>query len=141
MKIHTKIVWDHDGKELLDDWFEYSGALALAGGSSGGTTVQQTSTAPWTVQQPYLTQCFQEAAKNYYSEKPQYYGGSTVVPFSDATNEARNKIGSTAARDQLGSIGAGQAVNTINGAYNKSAADWATSSQNPAANNFNPNAS
>lgn len=57
------------------------------GGSapSGNQTVTQTAD-PWSAQQPYLKTGFQAAQNIYDAPAPQYYGGSTVAPFSPETN-------------------------------------------------------
>ncbi len=142
MKIHTKIVWDADGNEVLDDWFDYIGPIAHAGGGSSKQT-QQTSTGPWTVQQPYLAQGFSEAYKNYQSDSPKYYPDSTVTPFSDATNQGLSLTKGLADSSALPGQAADQVGATTNGAYLRSPQDWASNFQNPNANvraetGFNP---
>jgi len=57
---------------------------------STATTTQ--SSAPWSGQQPYLTDVFSQAQNLYNSSLagngPQYYPTSTVQPFTDAQNQA-----------------------------------------------------
>lgn len=54
--------------------------------SSGGQTSTQTSNSqPWSGQQPYLSNVFQQAQNNYNSSNPQYYPGQTVANQSPAT--------------------------------------------------------
>lgn len=137
MKIYNKIIWDADGNEVLSDWFDYSGPVSHAGGGSSKQT-QQTSTGPWTVQQPYLAQGFSEAYKNYQSDSPQYYPDSTVTPFSDATNQGLSLTKGLADSSVLPGQAADQVGATTSGAYLRSPQDWASSFQNPAANNINP---
>lgn len=56
------------------------------------TDVTTTMSAPWTVQQPFLQQGFQEAQRLYGLGGPQYFQGSTVAPLSDTTNRALSGI-------------------------------------------------
>lgn len=52
----------------------------------GGTTsTTQTNQQPWSGQQPYLSNLFQQAQNNYNSSNPQYYPGQTVANQSPAT--------------------------------------------------------
>lgn len=60
------------------------------------TTTTQQSTAPWSVQQPYLEQGFQGAQNLYQNWVPQYYPDSTVAPFTDLQNAGLGTIGQTA---------------------------------------------
>lgn len=84
---------------------------AMGGGGPQDQT-QTTNNAPWSVQQPYLQQGFSEAQRLYNS------GPSTVVPFSNETNQA---LQMQAQRAQNGSplVGAAQnsLQNTLNGNY------------------------
>lgn len=59
---------------------------SLFGGSK--TVTQQTSNAPWSAQQPYLQEAFGEAQRLYREPGPDYFPGSTVVPFSPQTEQA-----------------------------------------------------
>lgn len=54
------------------------------GGSAGGSqkTSTNTDTGPWKNQVPYLKYGFDEAARLYQQNGPQYYKGSTVAGFS-----------------------------------------------------------
>lgn len=133
MKIYTRIISDWDGNEILNDWFSYAGSVTEAKG--GSTTVQQTSTAPWTVQQPYLTKGFQEAQSLYNSDKPQYFPDSTVAPQSGDTQSAIRQMGQGSS---LPGTAASQASDTLNGGYLKSPQAWASQTYNPNANAMNP---
>ncbi len=55
-----------------------SGKPAFAKGSS--STSEFVPTGPWSAQQPYIGDLFNEAAKLYSKGPPQYYPGSTVAP-------------------------------------------------------------
>ena len=60
----------------------------IVGGKGESAPVVQTSqtnTAPWATQQPFLTQGFEEAEKQFKGPKPQFYPNATVVPYSPAT--------------------------------------------------------
>lgn len=89
------------------------------GGSSGGSTTTVQKADPWSGAQPYLKDVMGQA-QNWYNnaQDNSYYPGSTVVPFSDATNQGLNSIMS---RAQNGSPLIGAAQNelqkTINGGY------------------------
>ncbi len=52
------------------------------------TVTQATSSAPWGPQQPYLQQIFGEAQRLYEDEGPEYFPGTSVVPFSPQTEQA-----------------------------------------------------
>ncbi len=52
------------------------------------TVTQATSSAPWKPQQPYLQQIFGEAQRLYEDEGPEYFPGTSVVPFSPQTEQA-----------------------------------------------------
>jgi len=90
------------------------------GGSSGGgtsTTVQKAD--PWAESQPYLKDVMSKAQSVYgQSQGNQYFPGSTVVPFSNETNQALGSI-STRARQGSPLIGAaqGELQKTISGGY------------------------
>lgn len=67
----------------------------MSGDSGGGgqtttTTVQNND--PWSGQQDYLKTGFEEAKTNVLDRPLEYYSGDTVVPFSDQTNTALNRI-------------------------------------------------
>lgn len=87
------------------------------GGSSGNTTTVQKSD-PWAEQKPYLTYGFDQAKRQYTSDTPSYYPGSTVSPLSDTTKTA---IGLQSARalngSPLQSATNSQLSKTINGDY------------------------
>ena len=59
----------------------------MGGGESGTSTTVQNS-QPWSGVEPYLKYGFNEAKDIYRSGLPQYYPGSTVVPFSPQTEAA-----------------------------------------------------
>lgn len=53
--------------------------------TGGNTTKTVSNSAPWSGQQPFLTQGFNQAKNLYNSSTPQYYPGSTVANQSPAT--------------------------------------------------------
>jgi hypothetical protein len=80
------------------------------------TTTQ--SSAPWSVQQPYLQQAFGDAQKSYMSGGPQYYQGSTVAPLSDPSQAALTGIANRGqAGNPLNASAQGLAQQTINGDF------------------------
>lgn len=56
------------------------------------TVTQQSNTAPWSGQQPFLSFGFDEAKKLYQSDKPNYFPNSTVVPFSNQSETGMQQI-------------------------------------------------
>jgi len=58
--------------------------MSKGGGSTN--TVQQAD--PWSGQQPYLTDSFQQAQNLFQSGGPNYYPNATYVPFSSQTEQA-----------------------------------------------------
>ncbi len=83
MKVHTKIVIDLTSGEVLEDeYYEYDGPLALAGGSPSGPPEHTTQTQePWDEQKPFLIKGFERGEEQF--QKPvEFFGGSTVVPYS-----------------------------------------------------------
>ncbi len=133
MRVHTKIIWDRDGELELDDWFSYAGPISLAGGGSSQKSVQQTSTGPWTAQQPYIMRGFQEAEKLYNSGTPQYFPDSTIAPQSADTSGAIQQMGQGSS---LPGDAAAQVSKTLGGAYDVSPEAWAARTYNPNANAF-----
>jgi hypothetical protein len=85
---------------------------------SSGTTTATTNTSPWAGQQPYLSYGFEEAQKRYQDTQPEYYPGSTVVPFAPQTEQA---LGAQEARATAGSpllrAAQGQSEATLRGDY------------------------
>ena len=70
-------------------------------GSSGGKSVSTIEKAdPWSGQQPYLTDIFEQAKQQYYGGQPQYYPGETVAPIDPNTQYAQN-YAEQAAQGQL----------------------------------------
>lgn len=71
------------------------------GGSSGSNNqVVTQKSEPWSAQQPYLTEAFAEAQKNYKSSMPQYYPGSTIAPQSGDTLRAMDMVRTAATGNQ-----------------------------------------
>jgi hypothetical protein len=61
--------------------------------SGGGSTKQVQTTqdqSPWSPQQPFLMQGFEEARRLYGSPEPQYYPGQTVADTSQFTSQGQN---------------------------------------------------
>ena len=89
----------------------------MGGGQSGTQTTTQSS-APWSGQQPYLQQGFQQAANLYGGQGPQYFPFSTVTPFSGQTEQAL-QMGENRAMAGSPNLQAGQAENlkTLGGDY------------------------
>ena len=104
------------------------------GAGSGGST---SNSSPWTGQQPYLTDTFQQAQNLQNTYTPQYYGysgsagsdptqtgQSTVAPFNSQETGAINQIGN------LGLNGT-QGMGTANNAVNQYASGSMLSGNNP----------
>lgn len=138
MKIHTRILWDSDGTEILDDFYRYDGPIAHLGGGSSQKQTQQTSTGPWSAQQPYLTKGFDAALQNYNSDKPSFYPGSTVTPFSGATQQGMGLIQGLADSSKLPGQAAQQVGSTATGGYQADPQSWIRGLTNPNMNASNP---
>jgi len=95
--------------------------MSTGGGGGGGSTTTVQKSDPWSGQQPYLSQVFQNAQDLYQnpSDYPQYYQNSTVSPFNDMQS---NSINSLYNYGQNGGSGALQSADkslqgTLNGDY------------------------
>lgn len=74
MKIYNKLVIDLTSGEVLEeDSFEHAGPVAEAKGKGGDQQTQTQTNDPWSGQQPYLKQIFNEAARLYGGD--QYANG------------------------------------------------------------------
>ncbi len=62
--------------------------------SSGGskTSTVTSNQAPWTGQQPFLSDVFQRAQNQFNAGPPSFYPNSTVVPFSGQTEQALGRL-------------------------------------------------
>lgn len=56
--------------------------------SSGKTTTTTATNAPWSGQQGFLSDVFNRAQQNFQAGPQQYFPNSTVVPFSNQTEQA-----------------------------------------------------
>lgn len=105
---------------LHQEDFGWSNAPRFGGG--GGTTTSSTTqnTTPWSEQQPYLLQGFQEADKLFNNSPwPQYYGGNTYVPLNSSQNGAINSLFGTGMQGGTSSLQEAQsnAANTLAPSY------------------------
>lgn len=136
MKIHTKIVWDRLGDVILDDVLTYDGPISEAKGSQ--TTIQQGQSAPWTAQQGYLTSGFQQAQQQLNSSKPSYYPDSTVVPYSQPTQQGMQQTQDIANGMQMPTHAYNEVWSTISGDHQQAPQNWAAQFSNPNAGAMNP---
>jgi hypothetical protein len=97
-----------------DHW---AGVVFDTGAKQSGSTVSQTSSAPWAQQQPYLQQGYAQALHNYQSNQPEYYPNSTVVPFSNQTEKALTGIEGIAGNNQNTQAALGNYQSTLNGNF------------------------
>lgn len=113
------------------------GITGALGAKSGAQTSSTSSTAPWSVQQPYLAQGFQNAQDIYNTQSAAgAYGGQYYAPTSDpqntaATNAANYANGNTALPNQY--LNAATTGLGAQGAYLGNASNLATNGT-PAAN-------
>ena len=56
---------------------------------SGGTKIQTTTSKPWDIQVPYLTEGFDQAKEIYNQGIPDYYPGESIAGFSPAQKAAQ----------------------------------------------------
>jgi hypothetical protein len=120
----------------------HQGHLKMSKGGSGtpaGQTTSTATTAPWSGQQPYLLQGFNQAQNLYNQGGPQYYPGQTYAGPTDA------QLGGIQAEANLGQTGT-QAQNAANPALaNILGSSWLTANpgnplySNAASGNLNVN--
>ena len=80
MKVHIRTVIDMaTGEVLEDEWYEYEGPVAMAGGGGKKTQVQRSE--PWSAVQGRLIDVYNRG-EELYSKPRRYYPGSTVTDFS-----------------------------------------------------------
>jgi hypothetical protein len=101
--------------------------MAIWGGVPNNQTVTNTS-GPASYVQPYINQALQGAQGIYNQGPQQYYGGPTVVPFSNETNSALDAITS---RAQAGSPINGAASNYATGVLNNPVTSQFGAATNP----------
>jgi hypothetical protein len=98
----------------------YETAAFDSGGSSNpqGTTQIVQNRDPWQAQQEPIKFGFEQARANYDSASPEYFPGSTVVPFSNQTNTALGRMENRAmSGSPLVSGAQNQVQNTLRGDY------------------------
>src|SRR2546423_1570305 len=66
---------------------------AMGGGQSSTNTIQKAD--PWSQQQPYLEQQFQQAANLYGNYTPSYYPNRQVAPLNDVQRASLGNIEAT----------------------------------------------
>lgn len=88
-------------------------------GGSDNTQIAKTDSAPWSGQQPYLSDIFSRAsALNARGDIPSYYPNATYVPASQQTEQGLNQIQSLAQQGgQLTPAATNTALRTINGDF------------------------
>lgn len=67
-------------------------------GKSSGSTTNTSSTAPSTMQQPYIAKLLSEADRLYNTGGPQFFPGSTVAGFTDAEKQGQASVLANAAQ-------------------------------------------
>ena len=90
--------------------------MSFGGSSPSGTQVIQQNNAPWSGQQPYLSTGF-ERASQLLDQPLQYFPNSTVVPFSDETNQALAALTQRAQGSPLESAAQGNIQQTLGGDF------------------------
>jgi len=89
----------------------------MTGDSPSGTTISQTSSSPWSGQQPYLTEGFSQA-QGLLNTPSEYYPNDTVVPFSQQTEAGLQAQESRAlSGSPLLESAQGEAQKTLGGEY------------------------
>ncbi len=88
------------------------------GGSAPESTTTTQKTEPWDKQKSFLTYGFDEAKKQYNDSRPEYFPGSTVIPFSPETQTAQNLTTMRALNGSpINAAGNAQLTNTLNDQY------------------------
>lgn len=82
-----------------------------SGGGSSGTTQTVQKSDPWSGQQGYLTDVFNQAQNQFQNYKPQYFPGNTVAGFTPFQNQAVQATADVAQNNPT----AGNANGAING--------------------------
>lgn len=107
MRVHTRTVYQYnpatDSYDLLeDDWFEYEGPMAMAGGSSKPQTTT-TKSDPWDGMKPYLLDYYQRA--NQWANNPSTQGPQ-VAGMDPLSYQGQNQMigGINQAQRQLGGV-------------------------------------
>lgn len=99
----------------------YFGGGDPGGGGGGGTQTTQTveKADPWEGQQPYLAKGFQEAERVFLAKNPpNFYPGSTVVPYSWETQTAMDLQRNRALNGSpIQQAGTDQLTQTLRGDY------------------------
>ncbi len=95
------------------------GAMGGGGESGGGTQTTVQKADPWPKQQPYLLKGFQNSEQQFLnSPPPQFYPGSTTVPFSPETELALQMQGNRAIQgSSVQASGNDQLTQTLRGDY------------------------
>jgi hypothetical protein len=87
-------------------------------GGSKNTTTTVSQSDPWSGQQPYLTQGFQQASNLYNNNPLQYYPGQTYAPVSGETNAALTAQTNRAMQGSpLTGAAQGELMKTLSGDY------------------------
>lgn len=66
--------------------------MSKGGGTQTEYVTQSVDKAPWDAQQPHLKNIFSGAEAAYNSDQPEYFEGSTVVPFSPQSDLALRMV-------------------------------------------------
>lgn len=90
--------------------------MSFGGSSPSGTQVIQQNNAPWSGQQPYLSTGF-DRARQLLDQPQQYFPNSTVVPFSNETEQALTALTNRAQGSPLESAAQGNIQQTLNGDF------------------------
>lgn len=102
MRIYTKVTLDWDGNVLEEEFYDYEGPVALAGGGGGSNTTNTVQKAdPWAGQQPYLRDIFAQAQQLNNSSGPQLYPGQTVAGLAPSEQLAQQYAFGAAQSEQM----------------------------------------
>lgn len=114
--------WIYEGEESWISTVQQAITCKGGGGSApapaGNTTNTTTSvSAPWSGQQPYLTQGFQGAQALYNQGGPAYYPGQTLASVSPYTTQGINQTAQIAQNDPTAASASNLTTNELNGNY------------------------
>ena len=142
MKVYTRIVIDMGtGQTIEEESFQYSGPVLECKSKSSPSTVTQVQKAdPWVQQQPYLLDIFGQAKNQFDYDKPDYFPGSTVVPFAPESEQALSLMADRATSGSpIISAGQQQLTDTLQGDYLNSTPGAGLLSDTIAGNYLNAN--
>ncbi len=106
------------GRDSCDVSWRSRACWDVGGDDSPAQAISKTDSSPWAKQQPYLEKGFDRAQQILESDRPEFYPGSTVTPFSNQTEKALQlQEGRALAGSPLNTAAQGEAFKSLSGEY------------------------